>query len=291
MILATIDIGSNAARILISEVKKNGKEVHFDRLNLVRIPLRLGFDVFQRGSIGEKRKQMLINTIKAFNNLMDVYNVDFYLACATSAMRDAKNSKAIIKEIKKQTSIEIEIITGDLEAEIIYENHIAELLDKNKTYLYIDVGGGSTELTFFNKSKVEMQHSYNIGTVRMLTKKIKKNTWEELDKDLKEITKKHKNIVAIGSGGNINKTISLLKQEDIIEKNQLKTFLNKLNKMSIDQRMETYNLKRDRADVLVPALTIYDYIMSSGKINHIIVPKIGLVDGLMYHLYQIIIKE
>jgi exopolyphosphatase/guanosine-5'-triphosphate,3'-diphosphate pyrophosphatase len=125
----------------------------------------------------------------------------------------------------------------------------------------------------------------------MLTKKIKKSTWEELDKDLKEITKKYKNIVAIGSGGNINKTISLLKQEDIIEKNELKTFLHKLNKMSIDQRMDTYNLKRDRADVLVPALTIYDYIMSSGKINHIIVPKIGLVDGLMYHLYQIIIKE
>jgi exopolyphosphatase/guanosine-5'-triphosphate,3'-diphosphate pyrophosphatase len=137
LILATIDIGSNAARILISEVKKNGKEVHFDRLNLVRIPLRLGFDVFQSGSIGSKRKKMLLDTIKAFNNLMDVYNVDYYMACATSAMRDAKNSKSIIKEIKKQTSIEIEIITGDLEAEIIYENHIAELLDKNKTYLYI----------------------------------------------------------------------------------------------------------------------------------------------------------
>lgn len=290
MILATIDIGSNAARILISEVKKKGKEVHFDRLNLVRIPLRLGFDVFQTGNIGPKRKQMLLDTIKAFNSLMDIYAVDYYVACATSAMRDAKNAKSIIKDIKKRTSIEIEVITGDLEAEIIYENHIAELLDIHKTYLYIDVGGGSTELTLFNKSKVELQHSYNIGTVRMLTNKIKKDTWDELNKDVKSLSKKYKNMVAIGSGGNINKTLSLLKKEDHITLHDLKLFTTKLNKMSVDQRMQTYNLKRDRADVLVPALTIYNHIMSSGNINHVIVPKIGLVDGLMYHLYQIVKK-
>ena len=157
MRLAAIDIGSNAVRLLICEVVKKGKEVEFNKLNLLRIPVRLGFDVFEKGVIGSQKKKMLINTIKAFNNLMKVYEVDHYMACATSAMRDAENAKEIIKEIKIETSIEIEVITGELEAEIIYENHIAELLDKDKSYLYIDVGGGSTELTLYHKSNVVLQ--------------------------------------------------------------------------------------------------------------------------------------
>ena len=177
MILAAIDIGSNAARLLICEVIKKGKEVTFNKLNLLRIPVRLGFDVFEKGSIGGQKKRMLINTIKSFNNLMKVYEVDHYMACATSAMRDAENAKEIIKEIKSETSIEIEVITGELEAEIIYENHIAEFLDNNKSYLYADVGGGSTELTLYHKGKVIIQRSFNIGTVRLLTNKVKDSTW------------------------------------------------------------------------------------------------------------------
>lgn len=148
MVLAAIDIGSNAARLLICEVVKKGKETEFNKLNLLRIPLRLGFDVFEKGYIGSAKKKMLINTIKAFGNLLKVYEVEHYMACATSAMRDAENAKEIIKEIKSETSIEIEIISGELEAEIIYENHIAEFLDKDKSYIYIDVGGGSTEITY-----------------------------------------------------------------------------------------------------------------------------------------------
>ena len=171
MILAAIDIGSNAVRLLICEVIKKGKATEFNKLNLLRIPVRLGFDVFEKGHIGGQKKKMLINTIKAFNNLMKVYEVDHYMACATSAMRDAENAKEIIKEIKFETSIEIEVITGELEAEIIYENHIAELLDSDKSYLYIDVGGGSTELTLYHKSNIILQKSFNIGTVRILTKK------------------------------------------------------------------------------------------------------------------------
>ena len=170
MVLAAIDIGSNAVRLLICAVVKKGKEVEFNKLCLLRIPVRLGFDVFEKGHIGGQKKKMLINTIKAFNNLMKVYEVDHYMACATSAMRDAENAKEIIKEIKSETSIEIEVITGELEAEIIYENHIAELLDKDKSYLYIDVGGGSTEITLYHKSNVVVQKSFNIGTVRILTK-------------------------------------------------------------------------------------------------------------------------
>ncbi len=173
MILAAIDIGSNAARLLITEVEKNGKETQFNRLNLIRIPLRLGFDVFDKGFIGSKKKRMLIDTIKAFKQLMKVYDVEHYMACATSAMRDAENTKEIIKEIELETSIEIEVITGELEAEIIYENHIAELLDDDQSYLYIDVGGGSTELTLYHKSQLVLQKSFNIGTVRLLAGKNK----------------------------------------------------------------------------------------------------------------------
>lgn len=189
MILAAIDIGSNAARLLICEVIKKGKEVTFNKLNLLRIPVRLGFDVFEKGSIGGQKRRMLINTIKSFNNLMKVYEVEHYMACATSAMRDAENAKEIIKEIKSETSIEIEVITGELEAEIIYENHIAEFLDNNKSYLYADVGGGSTELTLYHKGKIIIQKSFNIGTVRLLTNKVKDSTWEEMKETLKDLSK------------------------------------------------------------------------------------------------------
>ena len=209
MILAAIDIGSNAARLLICEVIKKGKEVTFNKLNLLRIPVRLGFDVFEKGSIGGQKRRMLINTIKSFNNLMKVYEVDHYMACATSAMRDAENAKEIIKEIKSETSIEIEVITGELEAEIIYENHIAEFLDNNKSYLYADVGGGSTELTLYHKGKVIIQKSFNIGTVRLLTNKVKDSTWEEMKETLKDLSKKYDDIIGIGSGGNINKVYAI----------------------------------------------------------------------------------
>jgi exopolyphosphatase/guanosine-5'-triphosphate,3'-diphosphate pyrophosphatase len=209
LILAAIDIGSNAARLLICEVIKKGKEVTFNKLNLLRIPVRLGFDVFEKGSIGGQKRRMLINTIKSFNNLMKVYEVDHYMACATSAMRDAENAKEIIKEIKSETSIEIEVITGELEAEIIYENHIAEFLDNNKSYLYADVGGGSTELTLYHKGKVIIQKSFNIGTVRLLTNKVKDSTWEDMKETLKDLSKKYDDIIGIGSGGNINKVYAI----------------------------------------------------------------------------------
>ena len=200
MILAAIDIGSNAARLLISEVIKNGKEIEFNRLNIVRIPLQLGFDVFEKGFIGSRKKRMLIDTIKSYKQLMKVYEVEHYMACATSAMRDAQNSKEIIKEIEAETSIEIEIISGELEAEIIYENHIAELLDKDHSYLYMDVGGGSTELTLYHNNELVLQKSINIGTVRLLTDKVKDDTWEELKETCKNIAKKYDHITGIGSG-------------------------------------------------------------------------------------------
>lgn len=288
MILAAIDIGSNAARLLICEVVKHDKEIEFSKLNLIRIPLRLGFDVFEKGYIGFRKKKMLINTIDAFSALMKVYEVDHYIACATSAMRDASNSKEIIRELKADTGIKLEVISGDLEAEIIYENHIAELLDANKSYLYIDVGGGSTEVTLFHKSAVAFQKSFNIGTVRILTNKVEDATWEDLKQTLKEIGRTYPKLVAIGSGGNINKIFSMINSKNLksIPIEVIREFHRVLEPMTVEERMQTYLLKRDRADVIVPALNIYAYTMKWANIDEIHVPKIGLADGLINHLYE-----
>jgi len=288
LILAAIDIGSNAARLLICEVVKHGTDIEFNKLNLIRIPLRLGFDVFEKGYIGFRKKKMLLNTIDAFSALMKVYEVDHYIACATSAMRDASNSKEIIKEIKADTGIAIEVITGDLEAEIIYENHIAELLDPNKSYLYIDVGGGSTEVTLFHKATVVFQKSFNIGTVLILTGKVDDAVWEDLKQALKEIGKTYPKMIAIGSGGNINKIFSMINSKNLksIPIEVIREFHRVLEPMTVDERMHTYNLKRDRADVIVPALRIYANAMKWANIEEIHVPKIGLADGLINHLYE-----
>ncbi|MFZ4103281.1 MAG: exopolyphosphatase [Sediminibacterium sp.] len=288
MILGAIDIGSNAARLLICEVVKHGTEIEFNKLNLIRIPLRLGFDVFEKGYIGFRKKKMLLNTIDAFNALMKVYEVEHYIACATSAMRDASNSKEIIKEIKSDTGIAIEVISGDLEAEIIYENHIAELLDPNKSYLYIDVGGGSTEVTLFHKAAVAFQKSFNVGTVRILTGKVDDAVWEDLKQALKEIGKNYPKMIAIGSGGNINKIFSMINSKNLksIPIEVIREFHRVLDPMTVDERMQTYNLKRDRADVIVPALRIYANAMKWANIEEIHVPKIGLADGLINHLYE-----
>jgi len=215
LILGAIDIGSNAARLLICEVVKHGNETEFNKLNLIRIPLRLGFDVFEKGYIGFRKKKMFLNTMNAFSALMKVYEVDHYIACATSAMRDASNSKEIIKEIRVETGVKVEVISGDLEAEIIYENHIAELLDANKSYLYIDVGGGSTEVTLFHKAAVAFQKSFNIGTVRILTNKVDDAVWEDLKQTLKEIGRTYPKMIAIGSGGNINKIYSMINSKNL----------------------------------------------------------------------------
>lgn len=231
---------------------------------------------------------MLINTIDAFSALMKVYEVDHYIACATSAMRDASNSKEIIKEIKADTDIKIDVITGDLEAEIIYENHIAELLDPNKSYLYMDVGGGSTEITLFHKNEVVFQKSFDIGTVRLLTNKVTDETWEDLKLSLKELAKKYNKLTAIGSGGNINKVFSMVNSKTLktLPIEVIREFYRVLEPMSVEERMDIYKLKKDRADVIVPALKIYANAMKWANIDEIHVPKIGLADGLINHLYE-----
>ncbi|WP_028123053.1 Ppx/GppA phosphatase family protein [Epilithonimonas tenax] len=287
MIIAAIDIGSNAARLLINEVKKTNDKTEFTKLNLLRIPLRLGFDVFSNGEIGAERKQMVINTMKIFSQLMTMYKVEHYRACATSAMRDAKNGQEIIDIVKEQADINIEIITGDEEATLIYENHVAEGLDKDFAYLYVDVGGGSTELTFYENSEMQYEHSFNIGTIRLLNGLVTPTIWDEMKDEIKDKIKSKKTIVAIGSGGNINKIFSMSKTKDgkPMPVSVIKKYLKEMERLSVEERMQEYHIREDRADVIVPALTIFNNVMTWADIKHIYVPKISVADGLIHSIY------
>lgn len=293
MIIAAIDIGSNAARLLINEVKETKGQAEFTKLNLLRIPLRLGFDVFSNGEIGAERKQMVINTMHIFSQLMAIYKVDHYRACATSAMRDAKNGQEIISIVKEQANINIEIISGDEEATLIYENHVAEGLDKDFAYLYVDVGGGSTELTFYENNKMKYEHSFNIGTIRLLNGLVTPNTWEEMKGEIKDKIKSKRPVVAIGSGGNINKIFSLSKTKDgkPMPVSAIKKYLKVMQNLSVEERMHLYQFREDRADVIVPALQIFNNVMAWADIKHIYVPKISVADGLVKSIYSKLIQK
>ena len=289
MRLAAIDIGSNAARLLISEVSPDGNgSTSFNKVNLVRVPLRLGFDVFSEGKISAHRIDMFMQTMKAFRHLLNVYEVRYVKACATSAMRDATNASEIIDIVKEQTGIEIEIISGTDEASFIYENHIAENLDKDHSYLYIDVGGGSTELTFFSNNKLVFKDSFNIGTIRLLKNMVTEEMWDEMKDDIKLKTKGHKEVIAIGSGGNINKIFSLSKRKEgkPLPLELLKDYHKELVNVPLQDRINIYKLREDRADVIVPALQIYINSMRWANASEIYVPKIGLADGLVQHLWE-----
>jgi exopolyphosphatase/guanosine-5'-triphosphate,3'-diphosphate pyrophosphatase len=287
--LAAIDIGSNAARLLISEVTETNKaKPVFTKLNLIRVPLRLGFDVFEKGEISNQRITMFLQTMKAFGFLLKAYNVKHIKACATSAMRDAHNSSEIIRRVKQETGINIEIISGDEEAAIVYENHVAENLDKEHAYLYIDVGGGSTELSFFSDVKLKYKESINVGTIRLLKNMVDDEQWNEFREKVKLNIKSKLPVIAIGSGGNINKVFSLSKRKDgkPLSLELLKDYYKELSNFSVEERIRIYKMKDDRADVIVPALQIYVNVMRWADIDEIYVPKIGLVDGLIQSLYE-----
>lgn len=289
MKLAAIDIGSNAARLLITEVVVDEKkQASFNKLNLIRVPLRLGFDVFETGEISKARTGMIMQTMKAYKHLMNAYGVEHLKACATSAMRDAKNAADIIRKIKMETDISIEVISGDAEANLVYENHVAENMDKDHSYLYIDVGGGSTELSFFSNGILIYKRSFNIGTIRILKDMVKEWQWDEMKEVLKAVTKGQKEVVAIGSGGNINKVFSMSKRKDgkPLSLELLKDYYKELSSVSLQDRISKYGLREDRADVIVPALQIYTNAMRWAASEEIYVPKIGLVDGLIRHLWN-----
>jgi len=289
MNLAAIDIGSNAARLLITEVGLDEKNnTSFNKLNLVRVPLRLGFDVFTQGVIPKAKIGMILQTMKAYKHLCNAYDVSHIKACATSAMRDAKNATDIIRKVKLETEIEIEVITGDLEAGLIYENHVAENMDKDHSYLYIDVGGGSTELSFFSNGILIYKKSFNIGTIRLLKNMVTETEWDDMKDVLRNVIKGQKEVVAIGSGGNINKVFSMSKRKDgkPLTLELLRDYYKELSSVTLAERISRYSLRADRADVIVPAIQIYINVMRWAGAEQIFVPKIGLADGLVRHLWE-----
>lgn len=294
MRLAAIDIGSNAARLLINDVIEGPQgKPEFVKLSLVRVPLRLGFDVFEKGDISDDKIEMFIKTLQSYKLLLEVYNVKHFMAAATSAMRDATNSKQILDRIKKETGLDIKVISGDEEANYIYESHVAENLGSNESYLYIDVGGGSTELTFFSDGKLITKKSFDIGTIRLIKSQVNEDQWDEMKKFIKQKLSGYHHITAIGSGGNINKIFSLSKRKEgrPLPLELLRNYYKEFSSLSVPQRISLYGLREDRADVIVPALLIYINVMRWADADEIFVPKIGLADGLIHILYERVKNE
>ena len=288
MKLAAIDIGSNAIRLLLCNVHHKGGEPVFKKAELIRIPLRLGEDSFVSGKISVDKSEKFFKVMQSFKNIIEVFEVVDYRACATSAMRDAKNGAEIMERIKKELDFKIEIIDGKTEADIIYSNHIEEHLDKNSAYLYIDVGGGSTEITLFSKNKTIASQSFNIGTIRFLNDQVEKEYWNEFKDWIKKTTEGYAPLTAIGSGGNINKIFKMSRKKEgkPISVNKIRYFYELFQSLTLEERIKNLGLNPDRADVIVPATKIFLAVMKSACIEKIIVPQIGLVDGIVHQLYE-----
>jgi exopolyphosphatase/guanosine-5'-triphosphate,3'-diphosphate pyrophosphatase len=285
-----IDIGSNAVRLLVANViEEKNKEPQFKKSSLVRVPIRLGADAFVTGKISEENTNRMIDAMEAFKLIMKVHGVERYKACATSAMREAENGTEVINTILKKTEIEIDIIDGKKEAAIIFSTDLNELIESESTYLYVDVGGGSTEFTLFSKSRIVKSKSFKIGTVRLINNKKSENKiiFKEVQEWVEETTKNYKRISLIGSGGNINKIFKMSGRD--IGKPISYIYLNAqyqfLKNMSYKERISELSLNPDRADVIVPATKIYLSAMKWSGARKIFVPKIGLSDGIIKSLY------
>lgn len=288
--LAAIDVGSNAARLLIYHVDAGlDGEIKTRKSFFLRVPLRLGMDVFNGGKLSETRSEEFLRTMKAYKQLMKVYHVRQYRACATSAMRDAQNGKAMLKQIEKETGLKLEIISGDVESRIVYDNHLA-LMSGQGSFLYVDVGGGSTEVTFMHHGERIHGCSYNIGTIRLLNGKVKPEKFVQMIDELKKVTQGYNDITIIGSGGNINKLYRMASKRDklvdYLPVDTLRRQHTRLAKMSVEERMEVFNLKPDRADVIVPAAEIFLGIADGVGAKTIMVPNLGLADGIINEMVE-----
>ena len=285
---AAIDIGSNAMRLLIANiVEQDGKETQFNKNSLVRVPIRLGQDSFMIGEISNDNIERMVNAMNAFRLLMKVHKVEKYMAFATSAMREANNANEVIDIIKKKSDIKIEIIDGEKEAAIIASTDLHYLLKTDKTYLYVDVGGGSTEFSLFSNGKIVVSKSFKAGTVRLLNELVRESVWNEMEQWITENTKHYDEVTLIGSGGNINKIFKMSgKMQDkplsFIYLNSQYAFLNSL---TYEERITELGLNPDRADVIVLATQIYLNAMKWSGARNIYVPKIGLSDGIVKAMY------
>ncbi|HSJ12727.1 MAG TPA: hypothetical protein VK916_08565 [Gillisia sp.] len=286
---AAIDIGSNAVRLLISTItEQEGKEPIFKKTSLVRVPIRLGADVFMTQLISEENKLRMIDTMEAFKLLMKTHKIEKYQACATSAMREAVNGVEIANEITQKTGVKIDIIDGNHEAAMIAATDLHTFIQSDKTYLYVDVGGGSTEFTLYSGGETIASKSFKLGTVRLLKNLVEDEVWEEVEAWTRELAKDYPKIDLLGSGGNINnifkssgktpgKPLSFL---------YLSSYYQLLNSFTYEERITELNLNADRADVIIPAAKIYLSAMKWTRARRIYVPKIGLADGIIKSLYQ-----
>ncbi len=285
---AAIDIGSNAVRLLIAEVVDTPENLSVKKLSLTRVPIRLGASVFDTGRIAKDKIEALEKTMMAFRYLIDIYDVKGFRACATSAMREADNSDEVVKRIKDHTGIEIEVIDGQIEADLIYSTFVTQKLSPDRDYLYIDVGGGSTEITLLKEGKRISSRSFKIGTVRILQGKVKPELWDEMHEWVLELTADEKDLTAIGTGGNINRLFKMSKLGfgKLMSRKKLESMHKHLKSMSFDDRVEKLRLRPDRADVIVPAGDIFTQVLRWANIEYMSVPKIGLSDGIALYLYQ-----
>lgn len=288
MRFAAIDIGSNAVRLLIADVVETEKDLSIKKLSLTRVPIRLGSSVFDTGKITSSKAKALAKTMKAFRYLIDVYNVKDFRACATSAMREADNSEEVIRKVQEYSGIHIELINGHTEANMIFSTFKSQKLDPMQNYLYIDVGGGSTEITLLKHGKRISARSFKIGTVRVLKGKVKPKLWDEMREWVGKITANETNVTAIGTGGNINRLfkMSRLGYGELMTREQLEKLHAEIKAMPFKQRIEKLRLRPDRADVIVPAGEIFTTILNVAKIEKMSVPKIGLSDGIALYLYR-----
>lgn len=291
--LAAIDIGSNGARLLIKNVKEDTMgNVEFTKVLFLRIPLRLGKDVFTLGEISEERERMMMCMIKSYKQLMKLYNVERYRACATSAMRDARNGAKILKKIKKETGIEIEILNGSEEAKILYNNSVESAESVSGNYAYVDVGGGSTEISVLSNSKLVGSCSYNIGTIRLLSGAVSPDVLDSLKSDMTDYAKSYPGIIIVGSGGNINKLSRMFHESskkskhNILPVRNLQQIHDEMKPLSIKERIDKYGLKPDRADVIIPAAEIFLNVAQALGCTEIHVPNISLADGIIDGMYK-----
>ncbi len=288
MLYATIDVGSNAARLLFANAYGSIDSIKTEKATLIRIPIRLGKDVFKTGKISKDREKAFIKTMKAFKLLIDVYKPTSMRACATAAMREASNSKEIISKIKKETGIKLEVISGKEEAAIIRSTNRIIFNNPKRLTLFIDVGGGSTEISAQKNGELIELQSFKIGTIRLLNNEYKKSVWDKINKFLLNFKDDFDEMNLVGSGGNINKINKLFGEKGnmFLSIEDIETAYKTLSVLSLDERKERYRLRQDRADVIVPAAKIYLKLMDFIKAKHIAVPKVGLADGMIHELYS-----
>ena len=293
MLFSSIDIGSNAVRLLLANVFEKNGFAFADKASLIRVPIRLGMDVFNSGSISEERISSLIKTMKAFSYLLEVYQPIALTICATAAMREAANKDDIVKLIKAETNLDVKVIDGLTEARIISQYNSNSLLPNGDRTMFIDVGGGSTEISIIENHRFVASESFSIGTIRLLYEKVTDEEWNRLKKWLIKFRGTNPNMICMGSGGNINKITKLYGsyKNDFIVFKDLQKALKQMEKLTVDERINLLGLRPDRADVIVPAAKIFIFIMEWALLEKVFAPKIGLADGLVLKTYEDMKKD